>query len=135
MFEAIVGWSWVSVGAYLGAGVIFAAGFLPRLAGRLDPAAREGSLGFRVAVFSAMVALWPLLACKLLRARDDNHRLPHDPERPLKPATQRRIHGAVFVLIALLLPILGFIALWTRTSEPFSKIPNLPAPHVEKAHP
>jgi len=132
MFEAIVGWSWVGVGVYLGAGVIFAAGFLPRSAGRLDPAAREGSLGFRVAVFPATAALWPLLAWKSFRGRCNANQYPANAERPLKPATQRRIHGAAFMLVTLLLPILGGLALWMRSAETFSKITNLPSPRAEE---
>lgn len=49
-------------GAYLALGVLFAPAFAWRGAGRLDAAAREGSLGFRLLILPGSAALWPLLA-------------------------------------------------------------------------
>lgn len=46
---------------YLGIGVLVALAFLVRGAGRIDPAAAQGTLGFRVLVFPGCVALWPLI--------------------------------------------------------------------------
>ena len=55
--------------AYLGAGLLFAVPFVARWAGRLDPAARAGSPGFRLLVLPGSALLWPVLLIKLLRAR------------------------------------------------------------------
>jgi hypothetical protein len=55
------------VGAYLGAGFLFALGFAARGAGRLDPVATRGSPGFRILILPGATLLWPLLLAKLLR--------------------------------------------------------------------
>ena len=49
------------VGCYLAAGVLFALPFVLWGAGRIDPAAREVTPGFRLLIFPGSVALWPLL--------------------------------------------------------------------------
>ncbi len=51
-----------SLGVYLAVGVLFGLAFVAIGANRIDPAAREGSWGFRVLIFPGSVALWPLLA-------------------------------------------------------------------------
>jgi hypothetical protein len=53
--------------AYLASGALFAAVFLWRWVGRLDPLAVQGTLGFRVLLFPGVTALWPLFAMRLLR--------------------------------------------------------------------
>jgi hypothetical protein len=55
--------------AYLTAGLLFAVPFVARWAGRLDPAARAGSLGFRLMILPGAALLWPLLARRLVRSR------------------------------------------------------------------
>lgn len=54
--------------AYLAAGLLFAVPFVARWAGRLDPAAREGTVGFRLLILPGAALLWPVLALRLLRA-------------------------------------------------------------------
>jgi len=55
-------WILVSVaGFYAAIGIAFALFFVTRGAGRVDPAAAEGTLGFRLLIFPGSVALWPLL--------------------------------------------------------------------------
>lgn len=49
------------IGLYLLVGILFAVVFVWRGLGRIDPAAREGTWGFRVLVFPGAMALWPLL--------------------------------------------------------------------------
>jgi hypothetical protein len=58
-----------AVGLYLAIGVVFAVPFTLRWVARLDPVARTGTLGFRALIFPGSVALWPLLALRLVRAR------------------------------------------------------------------
>ncbi len=53
---------------YAACGLIFAVPFALRGAGALDPAARRGSRGFRLAIVPGTVALWPLLLAKWRRA-------------------------------------------------------------------
>lgn len=53
--------------AYAIAGLAFASAFVWRFADRLDPVARFGTIGFRVAVFPGSAALWPYLLARLIR--------------------------------------------------------------------
>jgi hypothetical protein len=55
------------LGAYAAAGAVFAAAFLWRWVGRLDPAAAHATWGFRALVFPGVVIFWPLFAARLLR--------------------------------------------------------------------
>ena len=61
-----VGWGLL---AYLAAGLLFAVPFVARWAGRLDPAARNGSLGFRLLILPGSALLWPWLLARVLRTR------------------------------------------------------------------
>ncbi len=58
---AVATWLVCGVLLYLGCGVLFAIPFLARGAAAIDPAAREGTWGFRVIVLPGVVALWPVL--------------------------------------------------------------------------
>jgi hypothetical protein len=48
-------------GAYVAAGALFAAAFLTWGVSRIDPAARQGTPGFRLIILPGVVALWPFL--------------------------------------------------------------------------
>ena len=52
---------------YVILGIGFAAVFLARGAGSIDPAAKQSGWGFRAMVFPGVAALWPLLAKWWLR--------------------------------------------------------------------
>jgi len=52
---------------YLACGTSFAAVFVWKWVGRLDPIAEHGTIGFRVLVFPGVAALWPLFALRLVR--------------------------------------------------------------------
>lgn len=60
--ESVARWLLVALGLYAGLGVLFALAFVTRGVGRVDPAARGATWGFRLAVLPGVVALWPLLA-------------------------------------------------------------------------
>ena len=49
------------LGLYLLIGFLFSLPFLTRIAGRIDPAAAKGTLGFRLLILPGTVALWPML--------------------------------------------------------------------------
>lgn len=57
-----------AVKLYAAAGAIFAVLFAWRGAGTLDPAARAGTLGFRLLIVPGSAALWPLLLVLWARA-------------------------------------------------------------------
>lgn len=57
------------VGFYAGCGVIFAAAFVWRGAGVIDPVAMHAPLTFRVVIFPGAAALWPWLLLRWRRAR------------------------------------------------------------------
>ena len=59
----------LAAAGYLAAGVLFAIPFATRWVGRLDPAAKSGTWGFRVMIVPGAVLLWPVLAARLRTAR------------------------------------------------------------------
>jgi hypothetical protein len=52
---------------YLGVGLVFAILFAWRGAAAIDPAAQDGTLGFRVLIVPASALLWPFLLRRWLR--------------------------------------------------------------------
>ena len=71
-------WLSVSLQVYLAAGALFAILFVSIWVGRIDPAARGGTLGFRLAILPGVVALWPLLLRRLLTGREPHEQNPHE---------------------------------------------------------
>jgi uncharacterized membrane protein YfcA len=69
MSEGLAGALLGALSAYLAVGVLFAIPFAARWAGRLDPAARVGSVGFRLLIIPGAALLWPYLAFRLARTR------------------------------------------------------------------
>jgi hypothetical protein len=59
--ETVIAWMLVAVGFYLAVGLGFALAFASRGVQRIDPQARGGSWGFRLAILPGTVAFWPLL--------------------------------------------------------------------------
>ncbi len=58
----LIAWTLVSVaGVYAAIGLVFALFFVTRGVSRIDPAAAEGSIGFRILLIPGAIALWPLL--------------------------------------------------------------------------
>lgn len=68
---------------YAAIGAAFATAFIIRGAARIDPAARGGSLAFRLLLWPGALALWPLLLTKWMTATRGS-RTPHpsDPHPP-----------------------------------------------------
>ena len=56
-------------GAYLAIGLAFAIPFAFMGVGRIDPVARDGTVGFRLLILPGAAALWPLLAWRLITGR------------------------------------------------------------------
>jgi hypothetical protein len=67
MAEAIARTGLGLFAAYAALGLFFALAFAARGASRLDPAAREGTLGFRIAIVPGAAAFWPFLLRRWLR--------------------------------------------------------------------
>lgn len=55
-----------AAGGYLAAGLAFAGVFAARWAGHLDPAAANGTWGFRLLLLPGATLLWPYLVVRLL---------------------------------------------------------------------
>jgi hypothetical protein len=54
-------------GAYVAAGLVFAAAFVTWGVQRMDPAAKGAPLGFRLLILPGSAALWPLLLRRWMR--------------------------------------------------------------------
>ncbi len=54
-------------GIYLLAGFLFALYFAFKGVGRIDPVAKEGSLGFRIFIIPGLCLFWPLFLVRVLR--------------------------------------------------------------------
>ena len=65
--EAIASWIVLAVKGYLATGSVFAVFFALILAGRIDPAARDASWGFRLLILPSAALLWPLLVSRVRR--------------------------------------------------------------------
>ncbi|MDH3627791.1 MAG: hypothetical protein OES25_09055 [Acidobacteriota bacterium] len=63
--------------AYLAVGVLFGLWFVFRAVKRLDPAANEGGLGFRLLILPGVAALWPFLLGRIVRGGPPVERNPH----------------------------------------------------------
>ena len=50
-----------AVGVYFAIGLLFAIAFVFRGCQRIDPAAADGTIGFRILIVPGAAALWPLL--------------------------------------------------------------------------
>lgn len=61
MAVTIASWLVTVAGLYLLVGVLVAVPFAFRGVGRIDPSAREGTLGFRLLILPGSIALWPLV--------------------------------------------------------------------------
>ena len=66
MAETVVGWGLALLGLYLAAGLLFAVPFLAVGVKRIDPAASQGTWGFRVLILPGVVVFWPLLLARWL---------------------------------------------------------------------
>ena len=58
-----------SVGIYLALGIFFAVYFVISGAAKMDPVANGAPVTFKALIVPGSVALWPLLAFKLIRRR------------------------------------------------------------------
>ncbi len=67
MAEAIASAITLTLALYAALGFAFAIPFAARGASRLDPAAREGTIGFRILIVPGAAAFWPLLLRRWLR--------------------------------------------------------------------
>ncbi|MEM6639049.1 MAG: hypothetical protein AAF610_04025 [Pseudomonadota bacterium] len=57
--EAVATAAVAAIGLYFLLGLMIALAFVWRGVARVDPAASEGTLGFRLVIFPGCVALWP----------------------------------------------------------------------------
>lgn len=113
MTEAVVSLFWTVALAYSIVGLTFAIPFVLFWSGRLDPAAKAGTLGFRLAILPGTVAMWPLLALKTLCSLHRCTEHPN-PEHQKTASIQRRVHGAIFIALAVTLPAVCSLSLLAR---------------------
>lgn len=87
--------------SYLVGGCLFAAWFLTRGIGRMDPGAHKAPRLFRVLIAPGVVALWPLLLRRFNAAREVTH--------PNWARATRRRHLIIWITLAVLIPA-GMVA-------------------------
>ena len=84
--QMVAEWLVRAAGLYLAAGVVFVVLFVAVGVGRVDRVAERGILGFRLIILAGVVALWPLLAIRWLRAAGG----PPEEKNPHREAAARR---------------------------------------------
>jgi hypothetical protein len=78
MAATVASWIVIVAALYAGAGVLFWLAFLARGIARVDPAAARTGWGFRLAIASGTIALWPLLARRWAQGAVPVERNAHD---------------------------------------------------------
>jgi hypothetical protein len=73
-YEATVRIVLAAAGMYVAVGTIFAFFFAAFGAGRIDDAAKESGVTFRLIIIPGTIALWPVLARKWIRDSARNRR-------------------------------------------------------------
>jgi hypothetical protein len=81
MWIHVVEWSLLALGAYVAIGLVFGVCFVAKLVERIDHLARGSTLGFRMLIFPASVALWPWLARRVWSAQPDREPVERSPHR------------------------------------------------------
>ena len=79
MDASLASWLVAGAGVYAAAGFLFALVFVFKGVGRIDPAAREARIGFRLLILPASIALWPILLRRWLSGarQPPEERSPH----------------------------------------------------------
>lgn len=131
-----VGWGFLA--AYLAAGGLFCLAFQIRGLLVLDPAAVGSGLGFRFLISPGVMALWPWLALRWLRAIRGGAQGPAFDSIPA-PRRLRAAHALLWKTMAILVPVGLGLALWSRPTDnplPSSKLPDSqPSPRPQVTAP
>lgn len=114
-------------GGYLAVGALFAVAFHVRALRRLDPAAAEAGVGFRMLITPGVIALWPLLALRWRRA-GRSVEFPGDAASPVSPRTLRAAHRLAWQLLMVLVPAVLAAALWWRPRAVHASQIPVPSP-------
>lgn len=103
-----------ALAGYLACGLVFWAALVVKHAGRLDPDARQSTLGFKLMILPGVMALWPVLLRRLLGGGE--------PAAAAQPwgARSRRWHGYSALLLAVGLPVAFALAIAGRDPAPVS---------------
>lgn len=126
MLQTIVEINLMAAGAYLALGAAFALAFQVFGLAKIDPAVKGAGLPFRLFITPGLVALWPVMAVKWLKAIRGKQ--PQgQAERPVSPYGLRRTHGLAAKFAALILPITLAVGLYGR-----SEIRSVAGPVREK---
>lgn len=102
--------------AYLVAGGLFALVFHLRGLRAIDAAARGAGFTFRLLITPGVIALWPLVAARWLRAIQGGV-IPGGQEGQVSPRRLRATHAFAWKALAVLVPLAVAAALWNRPLE------------------
>jgi hypothetical protein len=98
-------------GAYLVVGCLVAIVFVVFGIGRIDPAAR-GSFVFRMLLLPGLTLLWPAVVSRWFSLASGAS----GPVAPARPSRIKRLHGLIWSLLAVLLPLL-IALMWSLRSH------------------
>lgn len=108
--------------AYLVVGSLFAVPFHWRGLHAIDAGSHDAGVGFRLLITPGIIALWPLLALRWLRLARGRNFL-GEQDFPVSQRALRKTHRLVWQLMAVLLPLLVGIILWSRPQDERRPLP------------
>ena len=116
MFKSLIEILLALAGIYALLGAVFAAAFHAGGLRRLDHGSHDAGWFFRVLITPGVIALWPLLAMKWLRARRGGS-FAGEANRPVSPERIRGLHSLCWKLLAVAVPLLFAAALYWRPAN------------------
>ncbi len=120
---------WILAIGYATAGALVAIALHAYGLRRIDPAVRGAGVAFRLLVTPGIVALWPWLVLRWIRAGSGDA---HRPWVGPRSARLRSVHRVLVMVLAVAIPISLAVALATRPVAVVSpELPMRPASPVE----
>lgn len=131
MIETAVSAFIVALGVYAVIGFLTALYLHAGPLARMDESANGAGLAFRLLITPGLVGLWPVMLLKSRRSRFGN--VPFGSQlAPNSPRQLRKTHGLITIVLAVLLPVLVWLAIELRPDTPLVDTGNLPPATVKQ---
>ena len=118
------------VAVHLGMGLLFAGAFQFLGLRVLDPAARGAGLAFRLLITPGIIALWPWVGLRWMRAAPGGA-FPGAGDEIRSPRRLRSAHGLLWKALAVVVPIGIAAAIWYRPAASPSPRPGATIPQTD----